>query len=151
MAVLAAWQSLFMGKSTLLVDIPGFPHRCDRCGHEQQWVWAVEARALGRYGMVEAVATDQELPVHIARSVLTAAGRPDAAALLGERRERGRSFNPNICANCGRQECWHTFETVVVTAAHAPRAMIASAPHPVAEWRRLIASLDNYECWYVGR
>ncbi|WP_429428526.1 hypothetical protein [Nocardia sp. GAS34] len=140
-----------MGKSTLLVDVMGYPHVCARCGTRQQWVWAVEARALGRDGTVEAIATDQELPVHIARSVLTAAGRPDAATLLGQRRERGRSFNPNVCAHCGHQECWHAFESVVVAGAHAPRDPIASAPHPVPEWRQLMASLRNYECWHVGR
>ncbi|WP_280351850.1 hypothetical protein [Nocardia abscessus] len=140
-----------MGKATLLVDVLGFPHRCRRCGSEQNWVWAVEARALGRDGMVEAVATDQELPVHIARSVLTAAGHPDVAALLGERRERGSSFNPNICAKCGHQERWHAFETIVVAAFHAPRVRIASAPHPVPEWRQLMELLHNYGCWHVGR
>ncbi|MBF6171052.1 hypothetical protein [Nocardia blacklockiae] len=101
--------------------------------------------------MVEAVATDQELPVHIARSVLMAAGHPDMAALLGQRCERGRSFNPNICANCGHQERWHAFETVVVSGFHAPRVRVASASHPVPEWRQLMQSLRNYECWYVGR
>ncbi|MGC4989904.1 hypothetical protein [Nocardia salmonicida] len=140
-----------MGKLTLLIDVMGYKRICTRCGSEQQWVWAVEARALGRDGMVESVATDQELPVHIARSVLTAAGRGDVAALLGQRSERGSSFNPNVCAHCGHQERWHAFETVVVAAAHAPRAPIASAPHPVPQWRELIASLHDYECWYVGR
>ncbi|MFF5037581.1 hypothetical protein [Nocardia salmonicida] len=140
-----------MGKPTLLVDVMGFPHICKKCGTEQQWVWAVEARALGRNGMVEAIATDQELPVHIARSVLTAAGRPDVAALLGDRCERGSSFNPNICSHCGHRESWHSLESVVVAGAHAPRAPIASAPHPVPEWRQLMASLRNYECWYIGR
>ncbi|MFF0526828.1 hypothetical protein ACFYT3_00440 [Nocardia amikacinitolerans] len=140
-----------MGKATLLVDVMGYPHTCDRCATTQEWVWAVEARALGRDGMVEAIATDQELPVHIARTVLTAADRPDVAALLGLRRERGRSFNPNICANCGQQERWHAFESVVVAGAHDRRPPIASAPHPVAEWRQLMASMRNYECWYVGR
>ncbi|MFI8977099.1 hypothetical protein ACIGO9_29750 [Nocardia asteroides] len=56
-----------MGKPTLLVDVMGYPHDCDRCRTTQQWVWAVEARALSRDGTVEAVATDQELPVQIAR------------------------------------------------------------------------------------
>ncbi|MFE2995717.1 hypothetical protein ACFXG4_11970 [Nocardia sp. NPDC059246] len=118
----------------------------------QNWVWAVEARALGRGGMVEAIAADQELPVDIARGVLTAAAHPEAAALLGQRRERGHGFNPNICGRCGHQESWHSLETVVVEGFHRPRIIIASAPHPVTEWRELMGALNNgARYWYVGR
>ncbi|WP_327138927.1 hypothetical protein [Nocardia sp. NBC_01327] len=141
-----------MAKGTLLIDVMGYPHLCRECGAMQNWVWAVEARALGRDGMVEAIATDQELPVEIARGVLTAADRPEEAALLGQRRDRGHGFNPNICGRCGHQESWYSLESVVIEGAHRPRIILASAPHSVAQWRELMGELrDGAGYWYVGR
>lgn len=142
-----------MAKGTLLIDVMGYPHICRECGAMQNWVWAVRARALGHDGMVEAIATDQELPVSIARDVLTAAGHPDAADLLGQRPpERGHGFNPNICGRCGLQESWYALEHVVVEGFHRPHITVASASHPVTEWRELMGALrDGAGYWYVGR
>lgn len=141
-----------MAKGTLLIDVMGYPHLCRECGAMQTWVWAVAARARGRDGMTEAIATDQELPVDIARCVLTTAGRTEVAALLGQRRERGHGFNPNICGRCGHQESWYSLESVVIEGFHRPRIVIASAPHPVPQWHELIGALrDGASYWYVGR
>ncbi|MGW4241225.1 hypothetical protein [Nocardia sp. NPDC004722] len=141
-----------MAKGTLLIDVMGYPHPCRECGAMQTWVWAVAARAPGRDGMTEAIAVDQELPVDIARGVLTAAGRAEVAALLGQRSERGHGFNPNICGRCGHQESWYSLESVVIEGFHRPRIIIASAPHPVAQWRELMGALhEGASYWYVGR
>ncbi|MGV9638556.1 hypothetical protein ACWDO0_30660 [Nocardia rhamnosiphila] len=137
-----------MASPTLYVDVLGYPHVCRRCGVRQDWVWAVQARAIPRDGFREAFATDQEYPVQIARDLLIAAGYPDRAALLGQRRERGRSFNPNICGSCRHQEDWYSFEGVLTAGYHEVRHAIASATCPVARWRELVdLARDNGAHW----
>lgn len=77
------------------------PHQGERCAHTQHWMWAIAARALTRRGGRERLVTDQEPTVDRARRILTGGYGP--SVVLGDRKESGRSFNPNICRLCPRQ------------------------------------------------